>query len=503
MSECVNRIAGYLEDLTDKRLKEKNSEQLPVVGELPLIKLIADVKKGNFVIDAHTGAGKTTLGLTLYHKAKHKEEELSAYDVIYINLREISEKDKEFKQFNQEKILKIIFDHESEEHKKVAECIYATTKLQLKPQSQKTPLLYEYIKEYYQNIIKDPNKKRLIVVIDEFERAYKWDVIPQTLTEWFSSTRKFYDETYAVPLKLVILLPKILSLKKNIEETLQTANEAAFVFTEFRELKIDEGILNSYLNNLINKENIKISSLQKKPGFRRLIKTLSKLQSGRYIFPTLWKAISTSICQTVNGQISGNIKDFLSNLDKIDLKDVNPDAFLNELVIGITEGKPFRTYSKSEAIEIWDTGFHSLCKELKQEKEGIKPLKIGYQDFIHILNNNTFVWMTLEKNLKIMTFKKIAYKISEVIGAPVNLLNIIVLAPEFTRGASVKNMKIDKIDENKRKHTIQLMFKYRILGAEELLSIATLGGLEGFDQIIASQVIKELVDDINDLIKKG
>jgi hypothetical protein len=111
--------------------------------------------------------------------------------------------------------------------------------------------------------------------------------------------------------------------------------------------------------------------------------------------------------------------------------------------------------------------------------------------------------MTLEKNLKITTFKKIAYKISEVIGAPVNLLNIIVLAPEFTRGASVKNMKIDKIDENKRKHTIQLMFKYRILGAEELLSIATLGGLEGFDQIIASQVIKELVDDINDLIKKG
>jgi ABC-type dipeptide/oligopeptide/nickel transport system ATPase subunit/uncharacterized protein (DUF2164 family) len=501
MSECVNRIERYLEKLTDTRLKEKNSDKLPIVGESPLIKLIADVKKGNFVIDAHTGAGKTTLGLTLYHKAKHKEGELAAYDVIYINLREIPEKDEEFKQFSQEKILKILFDHESEEHKKVAACIYSTTKLQLKPQSQKTPLLYEYIKEYHQKMTEDTNKKRLIVVIDEFERAYKWDVIPKTLTEWFSATRKFYDETYALPLKLVILLPKILSLKKDIEETLKTANEAAFVFTEFKELKIDEGILNSYLNNLINKENIKIDSLQKKNGFKRLLKTLSKLQSGRYIFPTLWKAISTSICQNENEQITGDIKDFLSKINKIDFKDIDADAFLNELVIGITEGKPFRIYSKSEAIKIWDAGFHSLCKKLKQEKEAIKPLKIGYQDFVYSLNDNIFVWMTLEKNLKITTFKKIGYKVSEFIGAPVELLNIIVLAPEFTRGASVKDMKIEKIDESKRKRIIKLMFKYRILSTEELLSIATLGGLESFDQIIASQVIKELVNDINDLTK--
>lgn len=516
MNECVGRLSGCLEKLTDDLLKKKDPPNKPIVGEPLLIDLIVNVRKPNFVIEAHTGGGKTTLGLTLYHKARLGE--ILGYDVIFVNLREAVEALKLGKEDFERKILSMIFDHESDEYRGAEKHIYATVKLQIKCVS-----FYECIKEFQK--FSEKHRRRLIVLLDEFERAYNdWGIVERTLTNWFSDTRKLYDETGNVPIKLVILLPKVLRVDV-FKENLRSTNEAVAVFTEFRELRITDEVLRSYVWNLGNHINPIFKSLLGYNGFKRLLSILGKLQSGRYVFPRLWEAIARSVCEAVNDQIEGDEETFLRRLKDIRLPDIDVDLVVDPLVVGIAEGKPFRTQytrSRSTVIEIWENGFSSLCEKVRSSLPGgvrsgetIRPLRIGYLNFI-CKSDETFIWLTLEKSVDIKALKIVGTTILEAMGGIPASLNIIALIPEFARGVPERSLTIPVTKESlgverereggRRRATeqarreITVEYKYRTLKAEELLSIASKGGLIGFDIVIADKVIEELAHDIVSLI---
>ena len=517
MNECAGRLSGCLEKLTDDLLKKKDPPSKPIVGEPPLIDLIVNVRKPNFVIEAHTGGGKTTLGLTLYHKARLGE--ILGYDVIFVNLREAVEALKLGKEDFEKRILSMIFDHESDEYRGAEKHIYATVKLQIKCVS-----FYECIKEFQK--FSEEHRRRLIVLLDEFERAYNdWGIVERTLTNWFSDTRKFYDETGNVPIKLVTLLPKVLRVDE-FEVNLRSTNEAVVVFTEFRELRITDEVLRSYVWNLGNHINPIFKSLLGYNGFKRLLSILGKLQSGRYVFPRLWEAIARSVCEAVNGQIEGDEEMFLRRLKDIRLPDIDVDLVVDPLVVGIAEGKPFRTQytrSRSTVIEIWENGFSSLCEKvgssLQKVRSGetIRPLRIGYLNFI-CKSDETFIWLTLEKSVDIKTLKTVGITILEAMGGIPASLSIIALVPEFARGVLERSLTIPVAKESlsverereggRRRATeqarreITVEYKYKTLKAEELLSIASKGGLIGFDIVIADKVIEELAHDIVSLIGK-
>jgi hypothetical protein len=486
-------------------LKEKNPRHKPIVGEAPLISHIISVRKGNFVIEAHTGAGKTTLGLMLYHKARLNE--IPEYDVIYINLREAMEVLRGRSGGFEEKILRAVFNHSSDEYKMTERHIYSSTKLSIECST-----FYNCIEEYYTR----EHQKRLILVLDELERTLNWGALEKVLTDWFTATRKFYESKGFIPIKLAVLLPKILKIR-DFEESLRTSNEAVAVFTEFRVLSITDETLRSYIINLASNVNQRFSQLLLLENFKLLIKILSKLQSGRYIFPKLWEAISNSICNAVKDIIEGDELEFLTKFN-FDLPDINVDALLNPVIIGVSEGKPFRTSgSRSEVINMWENGFSRLCSVVGnylpgirgRESVGLRPLRIGYIDFV-CKPNEAYIWMSLGKTLTLDTIKTLGNKILESSGTiSASTLNIVALIPEFTRGMPIREIKLErelreKTEERRskssKKQVITFKIKYRTIGTEELLSIATIGGLLGFDEIIARNIIHELAQDIASMI---
>jgi hypothetical protein len=489
-------------------LKEKNPRHKPIVGEVPLISHITSVRKGNFVIEAHTGAGKTTLGLMLYHKARLNE--IPEYDVIYTNLREAMEALRDRSGSFEEKMLRAVFNHSSDEYKMAERHIYSSTKLSIKCSTFYNCI--EGIEEYYTR----EQHKRLILVLDELERTLNWGVLEKVLTDWFTATRKFYESKGFIPIKLVVLLPKILKIR-DFEESLRTSNEAVAVFTEFRVLSITDETLRSYIINLASNVNQRFSQLLRLENFKLLIKILSKLQSGRYIFPKLWEAISVSICNAVKGTIEGDELEFLTKFN-FNLPDIDVDALLNPVIIGVSEGKPFRTSgSRSEVINMWENGFSRLCSVVGnylpgikgRESVGLRPLRIGYTDFV-CKPNEAYIWMSLGKTLTLDTIKTLGNKILESSGTiSASTLNIVALIPEFTKGMPIREIKLErelgeKTEERRskssKKQVITFKIKYRTIGTEELLSIATIGGLLGFDEIIARNIIHELAQDIASMI---
>jgi hypothetical protein len=145
--------------------------------------------------------------------------------------------------------------------------------------------------------------------------------------------------------------------------------------------------------------------------------------------------------------------------------------------------------------------------------EIVRPLRIGYLNFI-CKSDETFIWLTLEKSVDIETLKVVGATILEAVrGIPASL-NIIALIPEFARGILERSLTIPVTRESlgverereggRRRATEQAKitaeYKYRTLRAEELLSIASKGGLVGFDIVIADKVIEELAHDIVSLI---
>jgi len=480
MSVCEDAINDYLDHLTDGLLCEKSPPRRPIVGEpRHFINLVVNVRKANFVFEAHTGAGKTTFGLTLYHKAKLGE--IPGYDVVVVRagyIRDVISGDGG-------RLLKVIFDHDSEEHKRSSKYVYSTSTLNIECRS-----LYECIVEYSRG------GKKLIVVLDELEQAYEWAQATETLVRWFSETRRFNDERGAVPLKLVVLLPKVLKVRE-LERTL---GRNVAVFTEFRELKVDESILENYVLELGKHVSQAFLSLLHYREFRRLLKVLGELQSGRWIFPYLRRAIAKSVCEAINNQLQGDVGQVLRSLS-VPLPMVKVEEVLDRFIIGIAEGRPFRVYSKSDAIRVWSQGFAELYKRYLGTGEILTPSRVGYRDFIANIGRSTLLWLTLRKNVDKSAALEVLSKRLMGLEVPERRLKVLVLYPSSSSTDAERTLIVEKpvAREPRRRVTIEVNLRYRALSPEELMAIATLGGFVGLDINIAERVVGELVDDIKHL----
>jgi len=495
MQTCVSLVRSYLEEQTDGLLKKKSPNKMPIVGESPLIKLIVDGNKANFIIEAHTGAGKTTLGLTLYHKALFGQ--LPGYRVVYINTRGLLEA---LGRDNYEaKLLTAIFDHDSQEHKNSERYIYTSSHIIVKCKS-----FEECLKEYSSRY---PNE-RLIVVLDELERVLDWKSIETLVKGWFVATRKFYDEYGKVWVKLVVPLPRVLGQLQSIMDTLKRESEAAYVFTESRSLDVDESILWNYVSKLNRCLEGCLREFLTSKDFRRLIRTLSYLKSGRLAFPILWNVLSDAICYALKGstQVQGlekieNVEEQVKRVECRDFPGINVDKYVDPVIVGIAEGKLFRG-ERRQVINMWEGGFRYLCKELGYK---LSPHKLGYQDFICYIDN-TAVWMTLKKEIKVDDLREIGGYVYKILRGTTNL-KVLALVPTFTRGSSDKRVAIEAESKERGRRmptSVTITFDYRILTVEELLAIAHMGYKNlNLDTHITDSIIRELMEDIRTQIRWG
>jgi hypothetical protein len=488
-------VRQYLENLTDPLLKEKEPPREPVVGEdMGLMTDIIEIKKGGFIVVAHTGAGKTTFGLTLYHKARRRE---IGSDVLYVNLREVHEKIGS-KILNYNNLVRFVFNHGSKEHQELQKRVYSTLELRLECSD-----LIDCLRKLNTNY-KD---KKLILILDELERATDSPKRTELIVNMLHDIRKFYDETNLVPVKLVILYPKIMEVQ-HIKDTLGRASEAATVFTEFRELKITDEILYSYLDNLANSVNRSFATIKTSPGFKELIKVLATLQTGRYIFPKLQRAIAISLC-SADPHIGDN-PEIIGGNTELKFDDVKPDDVIDKTVVGIATGRPFRaggTRSRSTIIEMWTDGIREICsnayEKIFKRKGIVNVIKISYQNFL-CGSDNVYIWFSLKKEITYDdqdVIKDIIVKGLDLRQAPRNFV-VMVLYPEYSTirisSESKHSIKIEK-EQKTKKEEFTFTFRQRSLTVEELISIAVKGGLRGFDTEIANKIIEELVSDIEKL----
>jgi len=497
---CVERVTKYLENLTDPLLKEKEPPREPIVGEdMGLITDITEIKKGGFIVVAHTGAGKTTFGLTLYHKARRRE---IGSDVLYVNLREVSEKiGPKIQNYNN--LVRFIFNHDIKEYQELRNHIYSTLELRLECSD-----FIECLKKFSTNY-KD---KRVILILDELERATDSPTRINLIINMLRDIRKFYDETNLVPVKLVILYPKILEVRY-LKDTLETASSAAAVFTEFRELKITDEILYKYLNNLANNVNRSFVTIKTLPGFKHLIKVLATLQTGRFIFPKLQRAIAISLCLAFP-QIGDN-PEILAEDTELKFIDIQPDDVIDKTVVGIATGRPFRTgetRSRSTLIKMWTDGTREICSDAYEKifkRKGVENItKIGYQDFLCSLSDDVYIWFSLKKKITYNdqdVIKDIIIKGLDRRQAPRNFV-VIALYPEYSTvrisSESKHVVKIEK-EQKAKKEEFTFIFRQKSLTPEELISIAVKGGMHGFDTEIANRIVDELINDIEKLISIG
>lgn len=506
---CVDKLMYILEYLTDHLIKDKNPPLKPVVGEPPLLRTIADVNKGNFVVFAHAGAGKTTLGLLLYHKSRYGE--LFGYKVIYANARQLRELTGS--PLKEETLIEAMFHENSSIGEKArVEGVILSTADNL---TCKKP--YECIKGVYQQ------KAKIIIVIDELERALEWELAQRHIINWFIATRKFYDETFAIPIKVVVTLPKVLHYINTLHTQIRLAGgEATYVFTEFREHAITSNTLRDYFNKLNLVFGQALANLHACREFRQLIEILGSMVSGRFSIPLLRKAISLSICRSlqasnfnagmlsienINSTVS-TIAKFISNKQlEISVADV-----IDPVLQGIVEGKPFKAYDRKSTVLMWEEAISSLCKDLGSITGAIK---YGYQNFICMVNVNTIdtpiLWFTLEKNLGADRVDAIVSKLMETLasrgrrftGAKIKI-NLLVLVPKFTHGliaGGTRPLSLqleEKRREGKaRKVEIELVIKQRPLGVEELISLAYKGNSYlQIDSQIAETIYEELKEEL-------
>lgn len=508
MEECVRVLTDYFTELTEKPLKQRNPTKKPIVGEPPLIKLIRDVQKGNFMITAHTGAGKTTLGLLLYHKARLKE---LPYDVIYVNMRDLHEylyelvgpiSSTKFEEALMESIFKAESTTGVETRKK--NIIFSTKDLDI---DCKNP--YDCI----ESISEHADKTRLILFFDELEKVPV--ATAKLIADWFTATRRFYDEKFLIPVKVVVALPKVLSHVDPLKEEIKKRGEAVMVFTEFREYAITSEVLWNYFTKLDEAFDRVLSDLRICVGFRELIRLLGFMVSGRFSIPLLRRAISLAICKFL-GQAASSIstpEDIIKLVkEKKSVESskicIGPADVLDPILEAILEGKPFKVFFPRDMRNMWKEAASIMCSDLGSVT-GV--VTYGYQNFICRPNITTtkgtpIIWLTLAKTIGVEDVKAVSSKVINIMlehgeQAGLTNLNMLVLSPEFTSGlVSTQPIQIESKREagkTKTKVKITIDIKARRLGNDEVLSIARKGYPDlPIDSMIAEQVYRELVEEL-------
>jgi hypothetical protein len=482
-----------MEELTDKRIKESSPAAKPIVGvDRDLMDLILHVAKGFYVIEAHTGAGKTTFGLTLYHMSRVNEIQER---VTYINLRLLWDKAgvNDENRFIDE-LERIIAKPVSGRGRYGYEVVYTTVERDFESEG-----LRELLDEL------SGVRKRYIVVLDELERIRLGAVSIQRLIGWARTLREYYDIKNLIPLKVLLLVPKAIEYRGYVDN-IRRLGDHVWVFTEVRSLNVNTNILRDYLKALgehfrsLGFSGSIVGDVIDERSLETLINYLVYLESGRYAFSILRKAIADCITKYLNGKNIDNEKSLISELNNALTSrkppvEVEVGKYTDPKVKSLIDGRFYGIdVSKREAINTWVRG---LGRVLEMQYQNISLISRELNFIIYQLNPTIFAWLTFKKPLTINDYKKAAKKIANIISGisgrgegrerrPPPLIKVLVLKPFTATGYYEPEMTYQGL---------RFQFIPKDLELQEIISMMVLGSTRatvGVDPNLAEIIAREL-----------
>jgi len=493
-------VYGYLNKITDETLHEKEPKDMPVVGLPNYLMDSLRIKKGIFIIEAHTGGGKSTFGKILYHLAKKRS---IPYNVTYIDAAVMRREENISTDILIEKIKEAVIKP-FEYGQKNKKYIMTTVNTNYSDDAQKFEDLLSKV---------DESGKEYLIIIDELEKVMYEQAEVEPIAKWARNIRDYQNKTGKIPVKLLILLTKVLGFSGLLEKIEQEGRDVK-VFTEYRNLRIDNNILLDYLNNL--NDHFKSKNLGKnligdvidEKSIKKLIELLSNVENGRYIFPILHDAIADSIEKFLSSyskeiqDINGVIEALNDTANKPII--INAESYVDQAIVAVTNDRYYKiSRNKKDAIKIWNEGVKELSTIVVNRISKIgkigsytpQIISMELNHFIYQISSSSFLWLSLARVTRENTYEKTIKKISKVLigkGKQVKrTVNVILLKPERRPAALVDQKTIGGIE---------FRFKIHDLNNEEILALLGVTGKFNLDKSVSETIVNELANTLGRIL---
>jgi len=487
-------VNDNLREITDETIRKKQPEDMPVVGlPKPLQDLLLTIDKGIFIIEAHTGGGKSTFGKMLYHLARKGS---IPYDVTYIDATMMKrEENASSDVFLIEKIEKVVVKPFENSNK---DSVMTTATINYGEGDQKFEDILSKI---------DESNKKYLIIIDELEKAIDVALAGDRIAKWATAIRNYYNKTGKIPVKLIILLTKVLEYSGSMLDKIDKEGKDVKVFTEYRNLKIDNNTLWDYLKALntyfkskgLNKKDL-IGGVIDEKSIKKLTELLSNIENGRYIFPILRDAIADSIEKFLSGYSKEiqRIDDVIKLLNDTENKPIviNAESYVDQAIVAITSDRYYKiSRNKKEAIKLWNEGVKGLSTIVADKIGNYTPQTISMElnHFIYQISPSSFLWLSLARVTRVNTYEKTIKKISRVYeqagkGKQVKrIVDVLLLKPERRPAALVGQKTIGGVE---------FRFKIHDLDIEEVLALLGVTGKFNLDKSTSEIIVNELANTL-------
>jgi hypothetical protein len=523
MSSSLGRvysfINNYLNEVTDRALRNPKIEYMPVVGLSSSLLNLIYVQKGMFIFEAHTGGGKTTFGRLLYHYARRG---IIPYDVIYLDLssmKRVENVDPGLLMRKIEEIMARPAEYSTKDY-----VMSSTARNYIEGGNIK----FEYILENVKDV-------PLIVVLDELEKAVEISApaIPNQLAGWAEAIRVYYNKTGTIPVKVIILSVMTASTREALRHKIAERGRDVEVFTEFRSLEIDYDTLTDYLNKL--NEHFRLMGLDASligdvidpRSLRELIDVLINLRNGRYIFPYLRRAIALSVERYLEGyQFPPNIDlaSIINALNEVSSRGkaaekINVKELVSRPVIALTRDHYYGIEdTRREAIRVWTISIGNLCRILakmlagrlavREAEERVSEISHEPNYIIQYVARDTFIWFSLaRKAISKSSFEKAISKIYKRVLEQEVEREVARRPRGVTRSIQVLLLKpsgvpVDFITTMIR-GSVEFRFKVHNLTKDELLSLLGVTARYDIDLDTSRTIVDELVAQLGALLMSG
>ena len=453
-------LISYLEEITDKALREVQPQYMPVVGLPSTLLNLLHIEKGMFIFEAYTGGGKTTFGRALFHMSRIGN---IPFNVTYIDVAQLRR------------------DESIEDSATLMERI---VDIMLKPKSFSTKGYVmttenkDFVGAERQPFEKSLNniRGRHVVVIDELEKTVESAIASKYIPSWALALRLHYNRTGEIPLKIIVLLSKVIPYTERLTTAIARLGRDVEVFVEARSLELDFAVLRDYLEKLnkhfklrgLNKELI--GELIDTKSCEDLAKLLANIENGRYIFPHLRRAIADSIVKllsNVNLTISVNtINDVIKALNSVNAK-ISPNIkdYIGYEIIAIAKDRYYGIgYGRRDAIKCWSEGLEELCRKVSEDPKYDPPFLSRELNYVICqvsprISLDTFLWLSLADVIREVAYDKVIGKVLKALGAP----------RQPVRGAARREgpRRVFKILLLARKQSYPFVIESRVIGGAE------------------------------------
>ena len=503
MSSVGRLLYHYLSEVTDVAVRDLNPTHMPVVGLSSRLMRLLSINKGMYILEAHTGGGKTTFGRMLYHMAKRG---LLHSDVIYIDASEM----RRYEGLPDEHALMKRLEDVMFRPKSYADKGYVMT--------SSTRDYVEEVKSFDEALGRLEGAN-VIVVVDELEKAAAQAITSQDfIPKWALSLRRHFNRTGRVPMKIILLLTKVLALRETLMNCIRREGEDVRVFTEVRDLGVSQEVLEDYLSRLnshfkeLGLRKDLVGDVVESKSLKRLASLLSNLKNGRYIFPTLFKSIADAVERYLEGSnVSvSSISDLIAALNDANGKPIEIDVggYVDEALMSVVNRRYYGIEaSRREAIKGWSEGLRELCLRVAEEIGGkgyVQEISSELNCLIYQVSSNAFIWLSLAKSLDEGDYDRAIGKVSKVL-APLTAergrressrglrrsLYVLLLKPEGSPAFIVKS----KVREN-----VEFKFEAHELTSDELIALLGMSGRYGVPKDVSDTIGSELARHLSKTI---